>query len=121
MDPNRYSALQSKKKIEKYKHRREVTFKQAFESGRLSLEQFELLYHADQTAYLDKMVRIKYKGVNRNRFIGGYYQCFYCAKADIFNTGGHITEDENDTRDMSQWYNVHNPYTYNPPVETDSS
>ena len=101
MDPNRYNKLQSKKKQNKYKLRREVTFKKSFDEGTLNIQQFNLLYYPDQVEYLDKMVRIKHKGINRNRSIGGYYECFHCAMNDIFETGGHITEDENDTRDLS--------------------
>ncbi len=95
---------ESKKRIDQYIKRDEsikrknriierVIYAKQFETGTL-LGQFELLPNRDQLEYLDKMVKKKYKTPRGDRSIGGYYECEYCAKADIFETGGYISEQD---------------------------
>lgn len=57
--------------------------------GTLTTTDFKKLSVHDKEEYI-KQTLIKKRG-NRNRTYG-YYSCYHCAKADIFNEG-YISED----------------------------
>jgi hypothetical protein len=66
-------------------------YSKKIESGTLTLIEFKKLSSHDRYEYL-KRKSIEKRG-DRGRCMG-YYSCEECAKADIFETGGYISEGE---------------------------
>jgi hypothetical protein len=64
-----------------------------FENGTLKVQQYDLLSGKNQIEYLDKEIRKKY-GPDGQRPIGGKYTCNHCARVDLFELNGYITDEE---------------------------
>lgn len=67
------------------------SYEKSIESGTLTQTNFKKLSVHDKKEYLIKVL-VKKRG-NRNRDYG-YYNCYECAKADVFETGAYISEED---------------------------
>jgi len=92
MPTNNRTASQ-KKAINKYQTK--------IDSGTLTKPQFDRLHYDDRYSYLDKELKKKYptprlveNDPTRNRYIGGYYDCYNCAVIDLFNLPDYLSETE---------------------------
>ena len=68
-------------------------YKYKFESGTLKQSEWLRLSNADQVLYLDQELRRKYGGGDPAKLIGERYDCTTCAKMNVFELDGTITED----------------------------
>lgn len=68
-------------------------FKMAIDLGTLKKHQYDKLSCKDKLSYLDKELRKKYPTRDRQRCIGGIYNCQTCAEIDIFNLDGYQSEE----------------------------
>ena len=66
-------------------------FNEVREKGHLSYNEYLKLNDNEKLGYLNINIPKKYPN-NRGRLIGGYFNCVYCAEADLF-CKGYVSED----------------------------
>ena len=66
-------------------------FEKSIDSCTLTQTQFKKLSVPDKKDYLIRVLTKK-RG-NRGRYYG-YYDCYECAKTDVFDTGAYISEED---------------------------
>lgn len=67
-----------------------IKFQKKIEDGTLTTTDFKKLSVHDKQEYLKQTLNKKYGTRNRTY---GYYNCYHCAKTDIFNEG-YISEED---------------------------
>lgn len=66
-------------------------YQKSIDSSNLTQTQFKKLSVHDKKMYLTNVLSKK-RG-NRGRYYG-FYDCYECAKADVFDTGAYISEED---------------------------